>query len=238
MDTHYLNPKLDRTQVRKTLERESCILIRDILQTEVAETLYRSVRDQSDWEHTYMLGNVIQQEKLSQLRNKPPAELQQRQKSLLEQARRGYQFSYNRYSILDAVLKQFDAGNFMHVFLHYLNSEAFVGFAHDITQDREIAKLEAQACWYAPGQFLKMHQDNNPPNEDRRYAYVFGLTKGWQSDWGGLLQFVDQGKVTRTITPGFNTLTIFKVPQDHQVSYVAPYALQPRFTVTGWMRAK
>jgi Rps23 Pro-64 3,4-dihydroxylase Tpa1-like proline 4-hydroxylase len=237
MSTNYLNPDLNRTSIRQDLKTKSFHVIQDVLKPEVADALYQSVRDQAIWEHVYRAGEKQGRDKISTLKNMSTEDLQKKQRLIIQQALKGYQFSYNRYSILDEVLDNYDPNNFMHIFMHYLNSEEFIEFAHEITQDKEIVKCEAQACWYAPGQFLKLHQDNNPINEDRRYAYVFGLTKEWQSDWGGLLQFVEDGKVTNTITPAFNTLAIFKVPQDHQVSYIAPYALKPRFTVTGWMRA-
>jgi Rps23 Pro-64 3,4-dihydroxylase Tpa1-like proline 4-hydroxylase len=239
MTADYLNPDLDREAIRRELEEETFIVIKDALREEVVQALFRSVLDQAEWEHVYRASEKVQGiDKISAIRQMTDQQLQQKQQAILKQAREGYQFSYNRYNILDEVLDNFDPNNFMHIFLHYLNSEEFIGFAHEITQDKEIVKCEVQACWYAPVQFLKLHQDNNPRGEDRRYAYVLGLTREWQTDWGGLLQFVDNGKVTHTVTPGFNTLTIFKVPQDHQVSYIAPYALQPRFTVTGWMWAK
>jgi Rps23 Pro-64 3,4-dihydroxylase Tpa1-like proline 4-hydroxylase len=36
--------------------------------------------------------------------------------------------------------------------------------------------------------------------------------------------------------PAFNALTLFRVPQWHSVSYVTPFAMGPRFSVTGWFR--
>jgi len=234
----YLNPLIDRHKVLKTLKSHTFCVIEDALRTEIVDALYQSVYEQAEWEHVYRAGEKQGCDKVSALRNMSPVELQKKQQIIIQQAKKGYQFSYNRYSILDEVLTNYNPDNFMHIFMHYLNSEEFISFAHQVTEDKSIIKCEAQACWYAPGQFLKLHQDNNPRGEERRYAYVLGLTKQWHSDWGGLLQFVKNGKVTNTVTPGFNTLTIFKVPQDHQVSYVAPYALKPRFTVTGWMRSK
>ena len=55
---------------------------------------------------------------------------------------------------------------------------------------------------------------------------------------GGLLLFYDsRGNVVRGYTPGFNMLNIFKVPQPHSVSWVTPLAANPRYAVTGWLRA-
>jgi len=43
--------------------------------------------------------------------------------------------------------------------------------------------------------------------------------------------------VTKTHVPTFNSCSLFKVPRDHQVSYVAPFATKPRYALTGWLRA-
>jgi len=121
--------------------------------------------------------------------------------------------------------------------LESFNSPASLNFLRDITGDLEVRKVEFQATYYASGHFLKLHNDNAKAGDDRRYACVLGLTKDWQSDWGGLLQFVEDGQVTLSCTPSFNSCVIFKVPRDHQVSYVAPFAGKPRYSLTGWMRA-
>jgi Rps23 Pro-64 3,4-dihydroxylase Tpa1-like proline 4-hydroxylase len=66
---------------------------------------------------------------------------------------------------------------------------------------------------------------------------VLNLTRRWQADWGGLLQFVDAaGEITDTWLPRFNTMALFRVPVRHTVSYVAPFANEPRLAITGWFR--
>ena len=39
-------------------------------------------------------------------------------------------------------------------------------------------------------------------------------------------------------TPAFNTVSMFDIHPNHSVTYVAPYALEPRLSLTGWFRAK
>ncbi len=103
--------------------------------------------------------------------------------------------------------------------------------------DRQIRKVELQATRYRAGSFLRRHVDQPETQSDRRYACVLSLSKDWQSDWGGVLQFVEGDQVVQSINPHFNMLALFKVPQGHQVSYVAPYAVGARYSLTGWMRA-
>jgi Rps23 Pro-64 3,4-dihydroxylase Tpa1-like proline 4-hydroxylase len=45
------------------------------------------------------------------------------------------------------------------------------------------------------------------------------------------------GHVEQAFTPRFNALNIFKVPQLHSVSFVAPFVPFRRYAVTGWLRS-
>jgi SM-20-related protein len=63
------------------------------------------------------------------------------------------------------------------------------------------------------------------------------FTPAWKSDWGGLLQFIDEdGHVAEAYAPAFNALNILRVPQKHAVSYVTPFAGAGRYSITGWLR--
>jgi hypothetical protein len=44
------------------------------------------------------------------------------------------------------------------------------------------------------------------------------------------------GHVSEGYTPAYNALNLFRVPQRHAVSYVAPFAGAPRLAITGWIR--
>jgi SM-20-related protein len=62
-------------------------------------------------------------------------------------------------------------------------------------------------------------------------------TVDWRPEWGGYLMFLDSaGDITSGWKPRFNTLNLFRVPQSHMVSYVAPFAAFARFAITGWFR--
>jgi SM-20-related protein len=64
------------------------------------------------------------------------------------------------------------------------------------------------------------------------------LTHQWRADWGGILNFLDaDGHVAEGYVPAFNALNLFRVPQRHNVSYVAPFAMNGRYSITGWLRA-
>jgi Rps23 Pro-64 3,4-dihydroxylase Tpa1-like proline 4-hydroxylase len=44
--------------------------------------------------------------------------------------------------------------------------------------------------------------------------------------------------VTETFLPRWNSLSLFRVPQRHQVTLVSPWAAQPRHAITGWWLAR
>ena len=72
---------------------------------------------------------------------------------------------------------------------------------------------------------------------NRIAAFVVNLTPDWSADLGGLLMFTGaDGHLEEAFTPKFNTLSLFRVPQPHAVSAVAPFARGARLAVTGWLR--
>ncbi len=159
-------------------------------------------------------------------------------RQLLEQQGEPFQFVYNTYMMVTAYLERRHPELLLNRVLEWLNSPMMLAYFRRLTGVSGIAKLNAQATRYLPGHFLKNHNDYNS-DEGRRFAYVLGLTRHWRPDWGGLLHFTDEhGQVRDTVVPAFNTLTIFCVPQDHFVSYVAPFAEHPRLAITGWLLDK
>jgi SM-20-related protein len=69
-------------------------------------------------------------------------------------------------------------------------------------------------------------------------AFVLGFSRNWKADWGGLTLFYDDGgNVTGAFVPAFNSLTMFRVPVYHSVTYVTPFAREVRYSITGWLLA-
>jgi Rps23 Pro-64 3,4-dihydroxylase Tpa1-like proline 4-hydroxylase len=155
---------------------------------------------------------------------------------LYERSRDDFEFAFDRYRMIDARRDGLDPGLLLHVVVDFLNSPPFLEFARELTGDGGIRMVSAIAARYRPGHFLKMHNDKSG-EEDRAFAYVINLGRGWQADWGGLLQFLDGSQnVVETFTPHWNSLSLFRVPQMHQVSLMAPWAKENRYSITGWFR--
>jgi hypothetical protein len=104
-------------------------------------------------------------------------------------------------------------------FLHFLNSEPFLGFLQELTGiERALMPdpyLEGAGCHeIKPGGFLKVHADfrEHPATGlDRRLNVLVYLNRDWDEEWGGHFELWDeemQGAVKR-IPPNFNTMAIF-----------------------------
>lgn len=146
-----------------------------------------------------------------------------------------YQFVYDSYMMVTAYLEARDPGLLLHRALEWLNAPGTLAWWRQLTGDAGIVRVSAQATRYRPGHFLRPHNDHDAA-EGRRYAYVLNLGQGWQADFGGLLQFLgDDGSVSATLHPHYNSLNLFRVPQQHCVSQVAAYATGERLAITGWL---
>ncbi|PPJ40878.1 MULTISPECIES: 2OG-Fe(II) oxygenase family protein [unclassified Pseudoxanthomonas] len=167
----------------------------------------------------------------------PP--VQQDRARLMEAVRRamsGFEFYFDRFRMIEARRDGLHPELVLHVVVDFLNSPDFLAFARELTGDAGIRMVSAMAARYRPGHFLRLHDDKSH-EEDRAFAYVINLGRQWEADWGGLLQFLDDGQnVVESFTPHWNSLSLFRVPQAHQVSQVAPWAGDARYSITGWFR--
>lgn len=116
----------------------------------------------------------------------------------------------------------------------FLNSEPTLDFFREVTSIRSIRRSDVMSTRFSAGDFLLFHNDD--VGSTRVAAFVVNLTRGWKPEWGGLLQFLSpQGRIAETFVPRFNTLHLFRVPQPHGVSYVAPFAQASRYAISGWL---
>jgi SM-20-related protein len=170
-----------------------------------------------------------------QLMLMPPDKRELMTQAMLEQARHGFQYVFENFPLFDL----YRAGRREPPILElqrFLDSAQFIEFAREVTGFSEITFADSQATRYLPGHFLTEH-DDNVAGKQRLAAYVLGMTPQWRADWGGILQFIaEDGHIAEGYVPKFNVLNLFRVPQKHSVSYVAPSATEPRYSITGWLR--
>jgi SM-20-related protein len=234
-----INNDLDFEGYRIDLARNTRVQIPDFLQLDAAERLRSCLQHEVPWtlaERSDGASKTISRADYSAMDEQARAE---NLRKAYQRARNEFQFVYESYMMVKAAIEGRDPTLMLHAILDFLNSEEFITFARWLVNDQKITHVSAQATRYRAGHFLTRHEDKDK-NEDRAYAYVIGLTKNWRADWGGLLQFEnDQGEVTQTLMPRWNSISLFKVPQPHIVSLVSPFANEDRLAITGWfLRAK
>lgn len=226
---------IDVEAARAQLRREGRVQVRDYLQPQAAERLEDCLRREVPWTLAIRDGAGARTIPHAEYRAMGSDALAQLLRDTAQGARGGgYRFAYDSYMMVSAYKEGRDPGLLLHRVLELFNSPAHLAFVQALTGDDGIRRINAQATRYRPGHFLRQHTDAES-SEGRRYAYVLNLSRSWQPDWGGLLQFVgDDGRVGETFLPHWNSLALFKVPTGHMVSLVAPWADADRLAVTGW----
>lgn len=229
-----INESLDIAAARSTLQRMGRVQLRDYLQGDAAERIERCLLEEVPWSLSLRENNearAISARELAELDEATRDSMLQR---VRESARGKYAFAFESYLMIQAYKRGDDAGLLLHRLLEFFNSPQHLAFLHALTGDNRIRRVNAQATRYQPGHFLKHHNDSHA-SDGYLYAHVLNLTRDWQADWGGLLHFIDaRGAVEQTFMPIFNSLSLFRVPADHMVSLVAPWAERPRLAITGW----
>ena len=150
-------------------------------------------------------------------------------------ARHGFQFLYDSVITSDDAAARKARGLLLDRVIDAFNHPTSLAAFRAITGVAEIRRVNGQASRYLPGHFLTSH-DDGIDGQDRVAAYVLNLTRDWREDWGGMLQFhTASGDIALSLKPRFNAMNLFRVPQMHSVSYVAPFAAVPRYAIIGWL---
>jgi len=158
--------------------------------------------------------------------------------ALYAEARHFFRYRYDVVRVPDERPIAADVGEMLAAFAEFICDAATLDLFHAITGGQRARFADAQATRYLPGDFLTRHDDKQE-GAGRIFAYVLSLVEDWRAEWGGLLHFLDdKGEVTGVFVPVFNSLSLFRVPQPHSVSFVAPYAGGERISVTGWLRTE
>jgi Rps23 Pro-64 3,4-dihydroxylase Tpa1-like proline 4-hydroxylase len=231
-----INDAIDPAQWRAALAARSRVQIPQFLQPDAADAL-AAVLDALPWALACRRDGrsliVPHAEYAAWDADRRAAELATLQRA----ARAEYAFAYDSYQMVTAYRAGRDPDLPLHRVLEFLNSAPLLAFARALTGEPAIRRASAQATRYRPGQFLLAHDDSDQADEGRLYAYVINLTRAWRPDWGGLLQFLDADeRVVETFVPRRNSLSLFRVPQRHCVSLVAPWAGADRLSITGWFQ--
>jgi Rps23 Pro-64 3,4-dihydroxylase Tpa1-like proline 4-hydroxylase len=231
-----LNEHLDVAQLAAAFRARSRLQIHDILERDAARAIHACLANEVPWSFTYRVGGRNLLASPAELAAMNPHQRNDIGMRIIGQAREAFTFAFMTYPMV----RNYRAGSpvVLDRVFEALSGEPFLDFVRTVTGDASIRGVDAQATRYTAGHFLTLHDDMDYEGGERRYAYVLNFSDSWRAEWGGLLQFVDaDGSVAESYVPHFNSLSLFKVPTRHIVSYVAPYAVRPRLAITGWFLA-
>jgi Rps23 Pro-64 3,4-dihydroxylase Tpa1-like proline 4-hydroxylase len=225
-----------KTAAATNFARSGIIRIADPFAAGVAEALHQHLDTQVEWSRVVNQGENawdIAPELVTAMDDGKGVELIA---GVHKAARDGFQFMFDSLLVSDDVDARRERGLLLDRLIEALNHPDSLDTFRTITGEPDIRLVNGQATRYLPGHFLTSH-DDGIDGEGRIAAYVINLTQGWRTDWGGFLQFHNAaGDIPLALKPGFNTIHLFRVPQVHSVSYVAPFAGVPRYAITGWLR--
>ncbi len=226
---------LDAAPYAAAFERDGYVQIADFLPAEVAEEVAQILETKVQWSIMVTDPNgkthIIDRAQYEQVGQQ---KINEYLRQMTQRGAEGFAFLHMTYSLLDEYPR--DPGHPIAKVTEFLNSEPFLDFGRKVINAPTVKSSSIMASRYGPGDFLTVHDDSHT-SDTRRAAMTLGFTRRWRPDWGGQLLFHDgAGDVERGLAPGFNVLTLFKVPKAHSVAYVAPYAKAPRISITGWLR--
>lgn len=229
-----ISPALDLPLCAHVFAQTGRLHLPDFLEPAAAEQLHRGLDEFADWQLTMNDADRVWDVPSRQFDTLPAEQHEPLRRELHQRASEGFQFLFKTTRISER--GEVPAGHPLRAVAELVNSPAFLDAMRQITGDETIDYADAQATRYEPGHFLTRH-DDAVPGKHRRAAYVLGLSRTWRAEWGGVLEFLDaDGHVAEGYVPSFNSLNLLRVPQLHHVSCVAPFARQPRLSVTGWLR--
>lgn len=148
-----------------------------------------------------------------------------------------FQYLYENFPVYDCLKSGTAVDPLIKSVYGALNAPEFRQCLSALT-GKPIDYCDIQATRYRAGHFLTTH-DDGIEGKNRQLAFVLNLSQRWRTSWGGQLEFLDgAGEVEQTLSPVFNTLSLFAVPQPHRVTRVASSAKSSRLALTGWFRTR
>lgn len=231
-----LNPLLNWEQLAQQYHSKARIQIGNFLTESSIERILQCLQKEISWHLAYYDGKarLLSHE---DLRKKTPEEVRNLQAHLAKVASSSaFHYIYDCYPLIRAYKEKWEPDLYLNRWLEFINGEVFLKVMRKLTGHADITRADSQATRYSQNQYLTRHNDDVPA-EVRRAAYVLNITKNWDPNWGGYLQFFNKGKnLDDGFIPEFNTLNVFSVPQDHSVGCISQFAQRYRYTMVGWLR--
>lgn len=231
-----LAPRHDLEQLRARFAERGRVEIPVLLPPSQTQQLRKHLVGRADWQLVMNAGEKVFEIPRADHTAMLPTQRQGLDQRIAAAARHGFQYRYESIRISDAPEERAERPSLLTDFVDFLGSPATTALLGAVTGLVDIGFVDGQATAYGPGHFLTCH-DDDVVGKQRLAAYVFGLAPDWRAEWGGLLMFHgDDGNISDAFTPAMGALRLFSVPVPHSVSYVTPFAPEPRLSVTGWLR--
>lgn len=235
MSTHVtINAWDDLPTLTAQFSQRGRLQIRNFLNPDHAQKLRSAVND-LEWRLVLNENEKHFDIHPAQIKQLGPQKMRLIRQAAQARAARGFQYLYENYPVFDIL----EAGKPLDPFIlgiyRSLNAPDFLARLGELT-GIPVDYCDIQATQYRSGHFLTAH-DDNVAGKNRKMAFVLSLSPRWRASWGGRLEFLgDQNEVIDTLIPTFNALSLFRVPQMHQVTKVSTAAKSSRLSLTGWFR--
>lgn len=231
-----LNPDLDLKAISEEFQDTGSVFIKDYLNPQLAEKLYQCLEEGLDWSlYTTEGKEDYSAKELAALSPEAQAALIAK---LPNRYTADFRISHSRFQIKKSLSEGITVPPVLLEVLESIESTEYIDLMKRITNDSTAKWVSSNVSWYEPGHFVTAHSDGTP-DDSRVAAHILSLTKNWDKNWGGILNFCDNwGRVVSEKTPSFNTLGLFKVPKRHFVSVVNEEAKSARYALYGWVHRK
>ncbi len=232
-----LNPSLEVDRLAARFARDGRLQIVDFLVAGEVERLAEELEASRQWMHVISGGREVYEIAREDFDAMDAEKRSALNDAICAEATHGFRFRFDAIRVPGNVAGRPSSSGLLCAFANFMSHQSTLEVIAQIAGDCSLDFADAQATRYRAGDFLTRH-DDDVAGKNRRLAYVMGLTKAWLPEWGGLLLFNgNELTITEAMVPRFNALCLFRVPQPHSVSAIAPYADCARLSITGWLRS-
>jgi SM-20-related protein len=237
-DDFSISQTLDIVSLKAAFLAKGRVEIPGFLGAGQADKLRASLLARADWTLVLNAGDQVYEIERSRFAEMTAEQRYELDRRVIEAGRRGFQYRYEAARVPDEDSERRKRDSLLDRFVQFMSSPTVLDFLSEITDNNQLEFADGQATSYSPGHFLTSH-DDDVAGKGRHAAYVLGLAPLWRTEWGGLLMFHgDDGNIEEAFVPAMGALRLFAVPKLHSVSYVTPFAPEPRLSVTGWLRSR
>lgn len=229
----YINSNINFAPFQGIFRTSGIVTVPNFLEMTYANQYYQFLNKEMD-ENWWHLSAFDGKEKIIIPNTEENQEKIQEAKNLANQVFKDDQFSYAFYRTYNNHFPECDCLECD--FRKKAKSQKFIDVLNKITGLNLVKNNELFVSRYGANCFLSVHNDNG----NGRIAFIINLTKDWKPQYGGNFHLLstDRTNIRKAVTPTFNSLTVFKVPEEtgipHYLSHVVSTIDKYRYAITGW----